>query len=175
MWVQYLKIFLNQWLIYRCVFPPSTILSASASLQAWPTIRHPPLAQWRGALSPWAPYQRMETGRSVDWMTKKKNLSSQIETYCNIDKPPSFSNPHPAGERPHPPSNECVHDLQQTPSCSGAPAPPQPGQSDGQQDPGGVVVRAGTQREAAVPRLGLPGEHLSVSYNICWCFHRTAW
>lgn len=67
------------------------------------------------------------------------------------------SNPQPEGERPHPSSHECVHDLQQAPPSPGAPATSQPGQPDSQQDPGGVVVRSGAQREAAVPRSRLPG------------------
>lgn len=99
--VQYSKKVLNSRLIEEFdvqVFPelvwpayfPSTILSSSASLRAWPTIRHPPLAQWRGALSRWAPYQRMETGRSVDWMKKKKNQCGQIERLtAKIHKLPS--------------------------------------------------------------------------------------
>lgn len=52
---------------------------------------------------------------------------------------------YPEGERPYPPSNECVHDLQQTPPCPCAPATPKPGQSDSQQDSGGVVVCFGAQ------------------------------
>lgn len=57
----------------------------------------------------------------------------------------SSSNLHPEGERPYPPSNECVHDLQQTPPWPGSSATSQPGQPDSQQDSGGVVVRFGAQ------------------------------
>lgn len=90
------KLYLN--LCNLCLFPP-TILSLSASLRAWPTIRHPPLARWRGALSPWVPYQRMETGRSVDSVKKKKEKSAHIEKlaakYVNC---PHFE-PHPSGRK----------------------------------------------------------------------------
>lgn len=66
--------------------------------------------------------------------------------------------PQSEGEGPHPPTHERIHDLQQTPPGPGAPAASQPGQPHRQQDPGGVVVRSGAQREAAVPRSGLPGK-----------------
>lgn len=78
-----------------------------------------------------------------------------------------FVKTQPEGEGPHPPPHERIHDLQQTPPCPGAPATPQPGQPDSQQDPGGVVVRAGAQREAAVPRSGFPGSD-SLSFFIDW-------
>lgn len=55
------------------------------------------------------------------------------------------SNCHPEGKRPYPPSNECVYDLQQTPSWPGSSATSKPGQPDSQQDSGGVVVRFGAQ------------------------------
>lgn len=69
------------------------------------------------------------------------------------------SDVHPEGKGPHPSSHERIHDLQQAPPGSGSPAKSQPGQPDRQQDPGGVVVRSGPNREAAVPRSGLPGQH----------------
>lgn len=57
----------------------------------------------------------------------------------------SSANCHPEGERPYPPSNECIHDLQQTPPWPGSSATSKPGQPDSQQDSGGVVVRLGAQ------------------------------
>lgn len=70
---------------------------------------------------------------------------------------PLFPPPPPEGKGPHPAPDERLHDLQQKAPGFGAPKAPEPGQQDGQQDPGRVVVRPGGPREAAVPRPGLPG------------------
>lgn len=81
----------------------------------------------------------------------------------------SSSDYHTEGERPYPPSNECVHDLQQTPPRPGSSATSKPGQPDSQQDSGGVVVRFGAQWQTAVPRSCLPGQdssHQMVSFSL---------
>lgn len=78
-----------------------------------------------------SPFQSMFKEQLVIVMSTAHHLSS--------------SNGYPEGERPYPPSNECVHDLQQTPPWPGSSATSKSGQPDSQQDSGGVVVRSGTQ------------------------------
>ena len=76
-------------------------------------------------------------------------------------------------QRPHSKTNECLYDIQQETSTLGSPAPPQPGQQDCQQNPGGVVVRPGANRKAEVQWPGQSSMRLWLDAKNWFIFTRS--